>query len=109
MFHIWLSCLDLIVKCIGEEAKYESIRLLFDGLQQPVLNKQVKIIKGGWLVLARFCERHTVGFWYVIVKWHSQGGALQTFGQKKNVSSLLLFFTDYFLIFLIKFSILIPV
>ncbi|KAF3831741.1 hypothetical protein GH733_000553, partial [Mirounga leonina] len=31
---------DLIVKCIGEEAKYESIRLLFDGLQQPVLNKQ---------------------------------------------------------------------
>ncbi|GAB5571702.1 sorting nexin-14 isoform X6 [Prionailurus iriomotensis] len=33
---------DLIVKCIGEEAKYESIRLLFDGLQQPVLNKQVQ-------------------------------------------------------------------
>lgn len=33
--------LDLIGKCIGEEAKYEGIRLLFDGLQQPVLNKQV--------------------------------------------------------------------
>ncbi|KAH0622122.1 hypothetical protein JD844_024144 [Phrynosoma platyrhinos] len=32
---------DLIGKCIGEEAKYEGIRLLFDGLQQPVLNKQV--------------------------------------------------------------------
>ncbi|CAO2634088.1 Sorting nexin-14 [Lemmus lemmus] len=32
---------DLLVKCIGEETKYESIRLLFDGLQQPVLNKQV--------------------------------------------------------------------
>ncbi|KAF4794706.1 Sorting nexin-14 [Turdus rufiventris] len=31
---------DLIGKCIGEEAKYEGIRLLFDGLQQPVLNKQ---------------------------------------------------------------------
>lgn len=45
MFHIWFSLLDLIVKCIGEEAKYESIRLLFDGLQQPVLNKQVKFIK----------------------------------------------------------------
>ncbi|KAG8516101.1 Sorting nexin-14, partial [Galemys pyrenaicus] len=30
---------DLIVKLIGEEAKYEGIRLLFDGLQQPVLNK----------------------------------------------------------------------
>ncbi|XP_015425793.1 PREDICTED: sorting nexin-14 isoform X5 [Myotis davidii] len=38
---------DVIVKCIGEEAKYESIRLLFDGLQQPVLNKQVKFIKAG--------------------------------------------------------------
>lgn len=47
LFHMWLSCLDLIVKCIGEEAKYESIRLLFDGLQQPVLNKQVKFIKAG--------------------------------------------------------------
>lgn len=32
---------DLIGKCIGEEAKYEGIRLLFDGMQQPVLNKQV--------------------------------------------------------------------
>lgn len=35
------SGLDLIGKCIGEEAKYEGIRLLFDGMQQPVLNKQV--------------------------------------------------------------------
>ncbi|KAE8603019.1 hypothetical protein XENTR_v10014196 [Xenopus tropicalis] len=34
---------DLIGKCIGDEAKYEGIRLLFDGLQQPVLNKQVII------------------------------------------------------------------
>lgn len=33
--------LDLLGKCIGEEAKYEGIKLLFDGLQQPVLNKQV--------------------------------------------------------------------
>ncbi|NXH79218.1 SNX14 protein, partial [Hydrobates tethys] len=32
---------DLIGKCIGEEAKYEGIRLLFDGMQQPVLNKQL--------------------------------------------------------------------
>lgn len=47
LFHLWLSCLDLIVKCIGEEAKYESVRLLFDGLQQPVLNKQVQFIKVG--------------------------------------------------------------
>ncbi|XP_006870707.1 PREDICTED: sorting nexin-14 isoform X2 [Chrysochloris asiatica] len=35
---------DLIVKCIGKEAKYESIRLLFDGLQQPVLNKQLTYV-----------------------------------------------------------------
>lgn len=36
---------DLIGKCIGEDAKYEGIRLLFDGLQQPVLNKQVGSIE----------------------------------------------------------------
>ncbi|XP_036755085.1 sorting nexin-14 isoform X2 [Manis pentadactyla] len=35
---------DLIVKCIGEEARYESIRLLFDGLQQPILNKQLTYV-----------------------------------------------------------------
>ncbi|KAJ3612742.1 hypothetical protein NHX12_019000 [Muraenolepis orangiensis] len=32
---------DCLVRCIGEEAKYNGVRLLFDGLQQPVLNKQV--------------------------------------------------------------------
>ncbi|KAL6055563.1 hypothetical protein STEG23_020545, partial [Scotinomys teguina] len=35
---------DLIVKCIGEETKYGSIRLLFDALQQPVLNKQLTYV-----------------------------------------------------------------
>uniref|UniRef100_A0A6I8N1T6 Sorting nexin-14 n=1 Tax=Ornithorhynchus anatinus TaxID=9258 RepID=A0A6I8N1T6_ORNAN len=35
---------DLIGKCIGDEAKYEGIRLLFDGLQQPVLNKQLTYV-----------------------------------------------------------------
>ncbi|OPJ73326.1 sorting nexin-14 isoform X1 [Patagioenas fasciata] len=35
---------DLMGKCIGEEAKYEGIRLLFDGLQQPVLNKQLTYV-----------------------------------------------------------------
>ncbi|XP_053457628.1 sorting nexin-14 isoform X6 [Nycticebus coucang] len=35
---------DVIVKCIGEETKYESIRLLFDGFQQPVLNKQLTYV-----------------------------------------------------------------
>lgn len=32
---------DFVGKCIGEDAKYEGIRLLFDGFQQPLLNKQV--------------------------------------------------------------------
>ncbi|XP_037249057.1 sorting nexin-14 isoform X1 [Falco biarmicus] len=35
---------DLICRCIGEEAKYEGIRLLFDGMQQPVLNKQLTYV-----------------------------------------------------------------
>ncbi|XP_065488980.1 sorting nexin-14 isoform X1 [Caloenas nicobarica] len=35
---------DSIGKCIGEEAKYEGIRLLFDGMQQPVLNKQLTYV-----------------------------------------------------------------
>uniref|UniRef100_A0A3Q4BQF5 Sorting nexin 14 n=1 Tax=Mola mola TaxID=94237 RepID=A0A3Q4BQF5_MOLML len=35
---------DLVVKYIGEEAKYEGIRLLFDGLQQPLLNKQMTYV-----------------------------------------------------------------
>lgn len=35
---------DIIGKCIGEEAKYEGVCLLFDGLQQPVLNKQLTYV-----------------------------------------------------------------
>ncbi|XP_034051034.1 sorting nexin-14-like [Thalassophryne amazonica] len=35
---------DLLGKCIGEEAKYEGVLLLFDGLQQPVLNKQLTYV-----------------------------------------------------------------
>ncbi|XP_024149835.1 sorting nexin-14 isoform X2 [Oryzias melastigma] len=35
---------DLLGKCIGEDAKYEGVRLLFDGLQQPVLNKQLTYV-----------------------------------------------------------------
>ena len=31
-----------MVKCIGEEAKFEGIKLLFEGFQQPLLNKQVR-------------------------------------------------------------------
>ncbi|XP_063765208.1 sorting nexin-14-like isoform X5 [Eleginops maclovinus] len=35
---------DFLGKCIGEEAKYGGVRLLFDGLQQPVLNKQLTYV-----------------------------------------------------------------
>ncbi|XP_063040183.1 sorting nexin-14-like isoform X2 [Engraulis encrasicolus] len=35
---------DFLTKCIGEESKYEGVRLLFDGLQQPVLNKQLTYV-----------------------------------------------------------------
>ncbi|XP_039641804.1 sorting nexin-14-like isoform X9 [Perca fluviatilis] len=35
---------DFLGKCIREEAKYEGVRLLFDGLQQPVLNKQLTYV-----------------------------------------------------------------
>ncbi|XP_034531775.1 sorting nexin-14 isoform X2 [Notolabrus celidotus] len=35
---------DFLGKCIGEEVRYEGIQLLFDGLQQPVLNKQLTYV-----------------------------------------------------------------
>uniref|UniRef100_A0A4W5MSS5 Sorting nexin 14 n=1 Tax=Hucho hucho TaxID=62062 RepID=A0A4W5MSS5_9TELE len=35
---------DFVEKCIGQEAKYEGIRLLFDGFQQPLLNKQMTYV-----------------------------------------------------------------
>ncbi|XP_033935548.1 sorting nexin-14-like isoform X2 [Pseudochaenichthys georgianus] len=31
---------DVVVRCFGQDSKYEGVRLLFDGFQQPVLNKQ---------------------------------------------------------------------
>ncbi|XP_045916852.1 sorting nexin-14-like isoform X2 [Micropterus dolomieu] len=35
---------DFVGKCIGEEAKYEGIRLLFEVFQQPLLNKQMTYV-----------------------------------------------------------------
>ncbi|XP_041105455.1 sorting nexin-14 isoform X4 [Polyodon spathula] len=51
---------DFIVKCIGEEAKYEGVRLLFDGLQQPVLNKQLTYVLLDIVVLELFPELNKV-------------------------------------------------
>ncbi|CAH2249307.1 sorting nexin-14 isoform X3 [Pelobates cultripes] len=47
---------DLIGKCIGDDAKYEGIRLLFDGLQQPVLNKQLSYVLLDIVMLEIFPE-----------------------------------------------------
>lgn len=35
---------DFVVKLISEEAKYEGVRLLFDTIQQPLLNKQMTYV-----------------------------------------------------------------
>uniref|UniRef100_A0A3Q0R078 Sorting nexin 14 n=1 Tax=Amphilophus citrinellus TaxID=61819 RepID=A0A3Q0R078_AMPCI len=51
---------DFVVKCIGEEAKYEGIQLLFDGLQQPLLNKQMTYVLLDIAVLELFPELNKV-------------------------------------------------
>ncbi|KAK2884300.1 hypothetical protein Q8A67_017937 [Cirrhinus molitorella] len=35
---------DLVGKCIGEEAKYEGVKMLFNAIQQPLLNKQMTYV-----------------------------------------------------------------
>ncbi|XP_026089721.1 sorting nexin-14-like isoform X2 [Carassius auratus] len=35
---------ELFGKCIGEEAKYEGVKMLFDAIQQPLLNKQMTYV-----------------------------------------------------------------
>nr|XP_046228862.1 sorting nexin-14-like isoform X1 [Scatophagus argus]XP_046228863.1 sorting nexin-14-like isoform X1 [Scatophagus argus] len=35
---------DFVGKLIGEEAKYDGVRMLFDALQQPLLNKQMTYV-----------------------------------------------------------------
>ncbi|XP_051954247.1 sorting nexin-14 isoform X2 [Xyrauchen texanus] len=35
---------DVVGKCIGEEAKYEGVKMLFNAIQQPLLNKQVTYV-----------------------------------------------------------------
>ncbi|XP_062253091.1 sorting nexin-14-like isoform X2 [Platichthys flesus] len=51
---------DLLGKCIGEEAKYEGVGLLFDGLQQPVLNKQLTYVLLDITIQELFPELNTV-------------------------------------------------
>uniref|UniRef100_A0AAX7VG74 Sorting nexin 14 n=1 Tax=Astatotilapia calliptera TaxID=8154 RepID=A0AAX7VG74_ASTCA len=47
---------DFVVKCIGEESKYEGIQLLFDSFQQPLLNKQMTYVLLDIAVLELFPE-----------------------------------------------------
>ncbi|XP_067272865.1 sorting nexin-14 isoform X1 [Pseudorasbora parva] len=35
---------DLVGKCIGEEARYEGVKMLFNAIQQPLLNKQMTYV-----------------------------------------------------------------
>lgn len=52
---------DILGKCIGEEAKYEGVCLLFDGLQQPVLNKQLTYVLLDIAIQEVFPELSRVG------------------------------------------------
>ncbi|XP_077366075.1 sorting nexin-14-like isoform X2 [Festucalex cinctus] len=47
---------DVVGKCIGEEAKREGVRRLFEGLQQPLLNKQMSYVLLDIAVLELFPE-----------------------------------------------------
>lgn len=47
---------DFVSKCIGEEAKLEGIQLLFEALQQPLLNKQMTYVLLDIAVLELFPE-----------------------------------------------------
>ncbi|XP_049612143.1 sorting nexin-14 [Syngnathus scovelli] len=47
---------DALGRCLGEEAKREGVRLLFEGLQQPLLNKQMSYVLLDVAVLELFPE-----------------------------------------------------
>ncbi|KAM4528949.1 sorting nexin-14-like isoform 2-T2 [Fundulus diaphanus] len=47
---------DSVVKCVGEDARREGIRLLFDALQQPLLNKQMTYVLLDIAILELFPE-----------------------------------------------------
>uniref|UniRef100_A0A8C7RH05 Sorting nexin-14 n=1 Tax=Oncorhynchus mykiss TaxID=8022 RepID=A0A8C7RH05_ONCMY len=51
---------EFLGKCIGEEARFEGVRLLFDGLQQPVLNKQLTYVLLDLALLELFPELNKV-------------------------------------------------
>uniref|UniRef100_A0A3B3VQ01 Sorting nexin 14 n=1 Tax=Poecilia latipinna TaxID=48699 RepID=A0A3B3VQ01_9TELE len=58
---------DFLGKCIGEEAKYEGVRLLFDGLQQSVLNKQLTYVLLDIVIQELFPELNKVNIIITII------------------------------------------
>ncbi|XP_072534746.1 sorting nexin-14 isoform X1 [Salminus brasiliensis] len=50
---------DIVGKCIGEENKYEGIQLLFNCIQQPLLNKQMTYVLLDIAVQELFPELHS--------------------------------------------------
>uniref|UniRef100_A0A6Q2WT57 Sorting nexin-14 n=1 Tax=Esox lucius TaxID=8010 RepID=A0A6Q2WT57_ESOLU len=56
----YMLYVEFLGKCIGEEARYEGVRLLFDGLQQPVLNKQLTYVLLDLALLELFPELNKV-------------------------------------------------
>ncbi|XP_059908514.1 sorting nexin-14-like isoform X3 [Gadus macrocephalus] len=66
---------DFFTKCIGEEAKYNGVRLLYDGLQQPVLNKQLTYVLLDIAILELFPELNKVFVW-VVASHGNCGGEL---------------------------------
>uniref|UniRef100_A0A3B3YP94 Sorting nexin-14 n=1 Tax=Poecilia mexicana TaxID=48701 RepID=A0A3B3YP94_9TELE len=58
---------DFLGKCIGEEAKYEGVRLLFDGLQQPILNKQLTYVLLDIVIQELFPELNKVNIIITII------------------------------------------
>lgn len=59
---------DFVGKLIGEESKYEGVRLLFDAIQQPLLNKQITYVLLDIAVQELFPELRTasVGETFVV-------------------------------------------
>lgn len=72
---------------MGEEAKYEGICLLFDGLQQPILNKQVGTLKVGRVCWSQFTPDPLLGKG---ARGNFSSPLLETFVSVLVLSSLLL-------------------
>uniref|UniRef100_A0A672ZBP2 Sorting nexin-14-like n=1 Tax=Sphaeramia orbicularis TaxID=375764 RepID=A0A672ZBP2_9TELE len=71
---------DFVGKCIGEEAKSNGVRLLFDCLQQPLLNKQMTYVLMDIAVQELFPELNKVNIHHFYRK--------QTINKRKMYSEL---------------------